>query len=182
MARFPTYPTLYDEVKTLSISSLKKWGYLAPSRFVNGTVTWSSNGQRTGSISISVDTIADPPWLLLDYLVNGKVIKYKVYLVSVPSNLGKGRLWYFLCPQTGKRCRKLYCIDGYFLHRTAFQGCMYEQQTYSKGYRNFGKILGITIDEKFMKLYNESKKPYYKMYYKGKPTKKYRRLLLLGNR
>ena len=57
---------------------------------------------------------------------------YKVYLTSTPSNLNRGEIWYFICPQTKKRCRKLYSIGGYFLHREAFNGCMYKIQIESK--------------------------------------------------
>jgi hypothetical protein len=65
-----------------------------------------------------------------------------VQLVSAPSNLGKGFVWYFVCPRPGKRCRKLYLADTYFYHREAFHGCMYESQTQSKKYRQLDKTLG----------------------------------------
>ena len=35
----------------------------------------------------------------------------KVKLKTEPSNLGNGIVWYFLCPYTGHKCRKLF-IDG----------------------------------------------------------------------
>ena len=34
--------------------------------------------------------------------------RYKVYLHEVDSNLGKGKVLYFLCPQSGAKCRILY--------------------------------------------------------------------------
>ncbi|WP_224999424.1 hypothetical protein [Cesiribacter sp. SM1] len=180
MGRYSTSPILYDEVRTISITNLKKWGYLEPDHWKRGALSWGQGGKVTSSISIIVDTTESIPTIILSYTSAGRPINYEVQLVSVPSNLGVGELWYFRCPKTGKRCRKLYYIGGYFLHRLAFQGCMYERQTYSKAYRDFGKVHGITLDDKFMKLYNESKKPYYKAYYKGKPTKRYERLIRLG--
>ena len=100
---------------------------------------------------------------------------YKVHLVSVPSNLGKGIVWYFLCPETNKRCRKLYSIGGYFLHREAFKGCMYESQIQSKKYRQLDKTLGayFRTDELYSQLY----KKHLKKTYAGKPTKRYLRIL-----
>ena len=93
----------------------------------------------------------------------------------MPSNLGKGIIWYFLCPETSKRCRKLYLIGGYFLHREAFKSCMYESQTQSKKYRELEKTLGayFRTDD----LYNELYKKHFKKSYAGKPTKKYLRIL-----
>ncbi len=75
----------------------------------------------TGTISIQVNTISESPYTELDYKCDSEPIKYIIYLVSVPSNIGVGKVWYFLCPNTGKRCRKLYMINTYFLHRSAFK-------------------------------------------------------------
>ena len=66
------------------------------------------------------------PW---NYLQNGRPISYKISLVSLASNIGRGVVWFFLCPQTSKRCRKIYLLRERFLHREAFTGCMYEIQT-----------------------------------------------------
>ena len=43
---------------------------------------------------------------------------------DVPSNLEEGIVWYFLCPETGKRCGKLYLQGTRFLHREAAKGAM----------------------------------------------------------
>ncbi|MEH6405997.1 MAG: hypothetical protein V7767_01830 [Leeuwenhoekiella sp.] len=71
----------------------------------------------------------------LDYNYKKEPRNYKVNLVSIPSNIGNGKIWYFLCPETNKRCRNLYSIGGYFLHRKAFKGAMYESQKQSKKWR-----------------------------------------------
>src|SRR5687768_1248105 len=130
--KFPTLPTLYDECKTVSISFLNKHGYLKPNQNQSGTITWSRNGNKTGSISIRVTTQPLSPYLELDYKVNETPVNYQVQLVAAPSNLGKGFVWFFRCPRTEKRCRKLYLVQTYFYHRSAFRGCMYDIQTQSK--------------------------------------------------
>lgn len=175
MAKFPTFPTLYDEVIQITITKLKEWQYLIPEQIKSGTITWSRNGENTASISIAINTFGEQPFIELDYKYNGEPRNYKIQLVSVPSNLGKGLIWYFLCPQTNKRCRKMYSIGGYFLHREAFQGCMYESQTQSKYYRSMDKTFGASfrIDQYYEQLY----KKHFKKTYAGKPTKKYLRLL-----
>lgn len=170
-----TFPTLYNEALQISISKLKEWEYLNPEQIKSGTITWSRNGNQTGSISIKVNTHSEQPYIELDYEYRDEPRNYKVSLVSMPSNIGNGLIWYFLCPQTNKRCRKLYSIGGYFLHREAFNGCMYETQTQSKKYRQLDKTLGVYFrtDDLYSQLYQK----HFKKTYAGKPTKKYLRIM-----
>jgi hypothetical protein len=170
-----TFPTLYNEALQISISKLKEWEYLNPEQIKSGTITWSRNGSQTGSISIKVNTHSEQPYIELDYKYRDEPRNYKVYLTSTPSNLNKGEIWYFICPQTKKRCRKLYSIGGYFLHREAFNGCMYETQTQSKKYRQLDKTLGAYF--KIDNLYSELYKKNFKKTYAGKPTKRYLRIM-----
>lgn len=170
-----TFPTLYNEALQIHISKLKGWGYLDPEQIKSGTLNWSSNGNPTGSISIQVNTHSEQPYIELDYKYKDDPRNYKVYLTSTPSNLNRGEIWYFICPQTKKRCRKLYSIGGYFLHRKAFNGCMYETQTQSKKYRQLDKTLGAYF--KRDNLYSELYKKNFKKTYAGKPTKKYLRIM-----
>ena len=141
---------------------------------MSGTLTWSSNGEKTASISITVST-NERPYIELDYKYNDEPRKYKVWLVTIPSNLGKGKVWYFLCPQTHKRCRKLYSIGGYFLHREAFKGCRYDSQTKSKRWSEMDRVYGsyFELDNLYEELYSK----HFKTHYNGKPTKRYLKLL-----
>jgi hypothetical protein len=166
-----TMPTLIDNLNNISIFFLCKHEYLKPNQNKSGTITWSRNGQKTGSISITVNTQTESPYLELDYKCNDVPINYRVQLISAPSNLGKGFVWFFICPHTGKRCRKLYLVNTYFYHYTAYSGCMYEKQTQSKKNRDTIKIYGVYFDadNNYKQLY----KKHFKKYYAGKPTKKY---------
>jgi hypothetical protein len=172
MPKVPTHPTLYDDCKRISISKLKEWGYLRPGQIKAGAITWSRNDIQTASISIAVNTCNAYPYIQLSYNYNDKPIDYQVQIVSNPSNLGRGSYLYFKCPQTGKRCRNLYLIDGYFFHRSAFKGCMYEKQTYSSNKRQmdrvFEKIFGTE------KLFEKINSKHFKTHYGGKPTKSYK--------
>lgn len=174
MPKFTTLPTLYDNCKQLSIFDLKRWEYLTPNQYRTGIVSWNRNGTKTGNISIRVITESESGTIELDYKCNETPIKYKVNLTSTPSNLGKGVVWYFICPHTGKRCRKLYLADTYFYHRTAFRGCMYEKQTYSHKTRNLFKTFGKVFETE--QLYEQLYKKHFKRQYAGKPTKKYLKL------
>jgi hypothetical protein len=171
-----TFPTLYDEVKTVDISFLKEHNYLQPNQIKRGAIHWSLSGEDLGSISILVDTKSNEPHVELDYKCNGEPIKYKVYLHTTQSNLGKGQVYYFRCPKTHKYCRKLYLVDSLFLHREAFKGCMYESQTYSKKMRSLNNTLFAFFDTD--KYYSQLYKKHFKKTYAGKPTKKY--LWLMG--
>ncbi len=113
----------------------------------------------------------------LNYLCNDTPVQYTVQLISCPSNLGKGVVWYFLCPITGKRCRKLYLIDTHFYNRSAFSRCFYDCQIQSKRYRELDKTLGAyyRVDELYQQLY----KKHFKKQYAGKPTKRYLKLTAL---
>jgi len=174
MPKFPTYPTLYNEALQISITKLKEWDYLKPEQIKTGTLTWSRNGHKTGSISITENTQSEQPYIELNYKYRDEPRNYKVSLVSMPSNLGKGRIWYFLCPRANKRCRKLYSIDGYFLHREAFKGCMYKSQakTKEKGFFRYFKNQ-IKLDDLNEIIYSK----HFKRNYAGKPTKRFLRIM-----
>jgi hypothetical protein len=130
-------------------------------------------GTKTGGISFTIDTNHFSPYIELDYLFDGKSINYKISLITIPSNLGKGSIWYFVCPETGKQCRKLYLSNGYFLHRTAFSDLMYEAQTKSHFIRK-GIFKDFTL---YIDAACKLNKKNFKRYYKGIPTNRYLKLI-----
>jgi hypothetical protein len=75
---------------------------------------------------------------------NGK--RQIIELVSVPSNLGKGVRWYFVCPVTGLRAVNLYRHNGLFVHRKAIANAYYEKQIESPTKRMF-RTLFETLDQ-----------------------------------
>jgi hypothetical protein len=175
MSKQATYPPLYDGMKVISLSFLVKHSYLEPHKTKSGSIHWSNRGEPTGNIGIKVERLHSEASLQLDYKCNGKPISYSIEIISKPSNLGVGLVWFFKCPHTGKHCRKLYLGDSLFLHRTAFLGCMYEKQTKCKGYRRLDKSIGVyfKIDELYELIYSK----HFKKHYKGKPTKRYLKTL-----
>lgn len=162
-------PVIYDSLKMVTISFLKSRNYLEPDSFKGGNIQWSRNGQPDGNIDIKVNTVEERPYLELDYKANGTPINYRVQLVTIPSNLGFGQIWYFLCPVTGKRCRKLYLATNYFYHRTACRG-MYDTQVQSKKSRDFYKVFGYFRNDQ---LYKQLHKKNFKRTYAGRPTRSY---------
>jgi len=112
--------------------------------------------------------------LTLDYTFNGtEQINYDIQLITRPSNLGTGLLWFFICPYTGKVCRKLHLINGYFKHRSALPGLMYQNQIEPKKWREWNKIFAKDFnDDVYTELYSKN----FKRYYNGKMTKRFARL------
>jgi hypothetical protein len=178
MPKYPTHPSLYDRVLKISITKLVGWGYLKPNQRINTNMVWSSNGETRGEIKILVDTTEnDNMFIELDYKYKDQLRHYKINIVSINSNLGKGKIYYFVCPHTQRLCRNLYSISGYFYHRRAFKGCMYECQIQSKKYRSLNSQFGSYF--KSDNIYEQLHKKNFKKTYAGKPTKRYLKLTKL---
>jgi hypothetical protein len=133
------------------------------------------HGVETASINIFVQIDDEDSYIELLYNYKNKPINKRYNLTSIPSNLGKGYVLFYECPDTLKRFKKLYLINGQFYTRPSLIGAMYEKQTYSNGIRKLGKKFEIFFG--LDKAYQVMNKKYFKKYYKGIPTKKYRRLL-----
>lgn len=84
-------------------------------------------------------------------------------------------VYYFHCPFTDKRCRKLHFINQRFMHRSALPSGMYEKQIQSKKWRQMDKVYGchFELDHHYKELFSK----HFKKYYNGKPTKKYLKLM-----
>lgn len=136
-----------------------------------GVLSWKNGNQ----INISVKTEEKAGEMILNYFHKGKERNYKIYLTTITSNLGFGKVWFFICPQTKRKCRNLYLNNGYFLHREAGGGFYYFSQTQTKKDRVY--YTKVFNDVFRGKLEEDLYKPYLKRYYKNKPTKTYQKLL-----
>ena len=174
MGRYGNYPTTVEDCLYISIKKLKVWNYLTYNGIKSGTINWSRNGIPHSKIDIKVTKNDFCTFMILDYKANGTPINYKIEIIKKPSNLGKGEMYFFLCPSTGKLCRKLLLRNGYFLHREAFNGLMYSKQLESKKNRDMFKLFDACYlsDE----VYEERYKKYFKTHYNGKETKRFKRL------
>lgn len=163
---------LFDDFLQLNTSDLKKWGYFNKDEVNKGIISWCKRDEITASINI--ESFSDQ-FVKLNYLHKEREVSLRVFLTHLPSNLGKGSVYYFLCPKTNKKCRKLYLINGEFVHREAFKGILYESQTYSKKMRIFKNEF-----EDYYKLdyyYSELHQKHFKHFYNGAETKRYKKLL-----
>lgn len=166
---------IFEQCDSLTITELRRFKLLVAGHSKSGIIRFSVGGQPTGSVWVYVDAEDSYGELHLSYTSDGESIEYSVPLVTVRSNLGKGYIWYFRCPSTQKRCRILYCAGKYFLHRAAYDNCIYRIQTSSKLYRPWEQM--IMRLRKADELEKELQKKYSKTHYLGLPTRKYRAYL-----
>jgi hypothetical protein len=177
MPKPETFCTVYDLTAKISIRYLKEHGYLEG--YKAGSISWYVGNIHTGTISISADIRTSEPHIMLSYSISGQSVEYRVLLEKVPSNLGKGYLWFFLCPITQKRCRILYQSGGYFTHRAGAKG-MYSYQTMSKTWRDLRRTYKLNNDERSPRAVLGKK--YFKGWYDGKPTKRLLRTIRKVNK
>lgn len=164
-----------DHLNKLSITMLRKAGFLRTQGYQLRSIRWDETDREI--VSVVVNTSDIHPYVLISHNQPSRLIKYKVPLTTIPSNLGKGKLWYFLCPQTNKRCRVLYFNENHFSHRTGLRNHYYFLQTMSHKSRSAIRILKTFKAGEFA--VQQLGQKHFKKMYNGRKTKKY---LLLKNK
>jgi hypothetical protein len=168
-----------DGLKSVSVFSLNKHKYF-DTLWMSGTITWSKNGEMTGSISIQSNVTDSEKHVRFIYTQTDRStgektdFDYKIPLTTTSCYFGGVRYW-FQCPwyangvYCGRRVGVLYLGDKYFACRHCYR------LTYNS--RNFGglsKLAGQVISiPDLEKMESEVKRKYYR----GKTTRKYRRFL-----
>jgi len=168
MGRYSTGAKTTGQIQRIELSYLLKQGIIKKYQSYNGTISWT-NKSNIGIYTVYNDNEA---YIELNYTTvfatNEKTsYKYKIELEAIPSNLGKGEVLYFICPESYKRCRILYkCYgSGTWKARESYQNRIYyESQIEPKSIRPFKYLFTIN---KISELYKKAKKSHYK----GKPTK-----------
>lgn len=161
------YATI-DDYLTLSVADLKRMGFLKPDALVRGNIRFTVGNKERAAVGAATDTRGVPVFKLA-YLYNGEPIDTTIYLRWKRSNLNPNSTngyYYFVCPVTGKMCRKLYIVNGRFVSRQAFNP-MYKQQTYSHRRRNdvlFAYLDAIDETDKI------ARAKYRRETYRGNPT------------
>ncbi|GAA3512396.1 hypothetical protein GCM10022393_27690 [Aquimarina addita] len=173
-----TAPLLIDQQKTLSTGYLSKRNYFLPNYKVTGSTGWTSNKSKDLDITITTIMKKGNEVVILNYYdFNSEPVEQVIYLQSEPSNLGKGLVWFFICPFSGKRCRNLIFVYNRFMHRSNIPKAMYTVQSESKYWRKLFQLQPNI--PKTQKILNEPNRKYYKKYYCGKITKRYKKYLVI---
>lgn len=154
---------------TVSITDLTKKRLFTKPNTVS-VISLSKNNEQF--LSLNVVFILDKRIITFTHTNDtaiDKTVTHKISIASIPSNIGDGFIKYFVCPITGKYCRKLYYHKMSFMHREA-TGLLYEQQTKKQPISFAGYL---TTEQR-----NEPNKKHFKKYYKGDFTHRYFRILL----
>lgn len=174
-----------EDCRSVSISFLKKHGYLSEPCCKSGTITWTNSfGEKTSSIGVSVYTLYENKYVRFYYTITkrntGEKIEcdYKVQLTTTPCHFGGVRYW-FICPiinngiSCGRRVGVLYQPPGenYYGCRYCYN-LSYESRNEPRLARPGGIGYPIVVERKFEELYHQIKR----WTWRGKPTKKARKL------
>lgn len=164
---------ILEETASLSLNQFKQIGLLNFEDFRQRKVDFNDGS------NILIDPKEDSDGVRsfdLKYSFQGHLKNYSIRLDYLSSNLRKGKVCYFVCPIGENLCRKLYFDSscGLFVSQKSFQG-RYEIQTISPGQRNQeSERKKIQANREAVMQLEQVKGIRY--YYKGKPTKRYKRL------
>jgi hypothetical protein len=149
------------------------------SHFLNGSISWSTGA----AISFTLTKNNFGLNLVFNYTktieCEKRNINYSVNIESLPSNLGKGEVYFFICPFTFKRCKVLYMGYGslYFKSRKAYKNRIYyASQLSSRLDKHNDKYW--SLERSLEKLYIQHPKTHYR----GKITHAQKRINSLENK
>lgn len=122
-----------DDALVFDLSNLTKGGFLRPGSFRTTSWNWTRNGEeKVAEVAVFICFLETEKYIRFMYNISHRGepetnYDYKVLLHSKPSNLGKGQVLYFVCPISGRLCRKLYLAynSPYFKCRQAYNARIY---------------------------------------------------------
>jgi hypothetical protein len=128
MGRHSTGIATVNQALKIDISYLRRNGFIIPGECLRGVLEWSNGA----SVSIESKLSDNNHYIRLKYrntFYDGteKDYDYKIWLTTIPSNLGRGEIYYFICPVDYSLCRILYkCYhSGIWKSRIAYQNRIY---------------------------------------------------------
>ncbi len=189
MGRNSTWAYTTDKCRKLDLGWLLKNKYIAKDKEVKGVLSWMDESDAGFESSLTTNE----KYLRMQYTITKRSgakthYDYKIELVTVPSNLGKGEILYFECPESGKRARILYSAYGHdkYIHRDWYlekysKRIYYNSQLCSKyDYHNTRyHALDRKINDLLDELFNTKHR---KTHYRGEPTKDHQRLTQMGSK
>ena len=167
MGRYSTVAITVGECSSLPISTFVK--VIKDKTFdLRGLITWESGA----SLGMTLRNMGERYYLELDYVVTVQgekfSIKYGLWIIGEPSNLGNGTVYFFICPFKKKFCRRLLMGYGsrYYKCREAYNHRIYYALQLSSRLDKHNDIYW-RLERRLEKLYVKHPKEHYR----GKPTK-----------
>ncbi len=161
---------IYDACPALSIFDLIKAGCFDQEGTTNVTIPYSVAFE----ILLQICIRKDASFITVSHTEEGRQITNDIQLLKVASGLGNGVVWFFICPVTGIRCRKLLFHNGYLQHRSAIKG-LYKTQTNTPSIRQF--MHDLKTIQTLTQISEKLTTPYFRKTYAGLPTKPYTKIL-----
>jgi len=180
-----------EDCRSVSIAFLNKHGYLSPQCCQSGGISWKNcYDEETASMGIAVSMIEGERYARFQYTITDRHsgektdYDYKVSLTTTLCNFGGVRYW-FICPLSlngvycGRRVGKLYLGPG-----GRYYGCRHcYDLSYESRNRSHSGWVGqvvyvLTLERQVEKLRSRIKRDFYD----GRPTKKFRRLIMMQHR
>ena len=163
-----------EESLDVTVSKLKKWGMLKGDHSVS-VITWVFRLTGKESHVVADVHMTGEPYVEFIYIASdreGNIAHYntEASLITTPCNLGGVRYW-FACPMCWERVGCLYIAPGERKFMCRRCNCL---SYHSRNESNVFGILGVN-DRKMKKLQSEIKR----WTWRGRPTRKVRRLLAL---
>jgi len=174
-----------DNVKKISVNFLNKHNYFCG--YNSGTITWTRTSfgeEHKSSVGIAVTVNDTVNQLRIHYTQTEetgekKDFDYNIPLIFTPCRYG-GKRWWFRCPwyknnvYCGRRVGTLYKNGDYFACRHCYN-LTYASRKVNRNWK-YGALFSVyDLDEKIQDLHKIMKKKTYR----GKPTRKYKKLLKL---
>lgn len=178
MGKHSTGAKTTGEITKIDLSYLLKQGYIKKGSVLTDVLHWT-NGSN---IAIKTSYTESEKYIHLIYSTTNKQtnetlnFNYKIQLTTINSNLGKGEIIYFVCPETKKLCRILYKTynSEIWKCRTAYtQRIYYALQQSSRLNKNNDRYWQL---KKRLEKFNTK---IVKTHYKGKPTRTNKKIDLL---
>ena len=163
-----------QEATALHIKDVRK-DMLIKGAKVSGTASTGRN-----AFKIEADWTGHTPTVRLRYATaDGTVYDYSISIEVRRSNLGRGEVMYFRCPESDRLCRTLYMAYNYprFKARTAYRLRLYYAAQLTGGRSRYNDLYWQT-EKELEEL--EKQRQYYT--YKGNSTRRAKRLQTLKER
>ncbi|PKA97362.1 hypothetical protein B0O79_1017 [Flavobacteriaceae bacterium MAR_2009_75] len=168
-------PTVVDEMPNISAGMFKRAGFYKKGNFNLGEFTLLLNDGNDLKVKV-VAAMKDRPALVFQYHYEGHKMTEIIRLSPRESNMCPGAIIYsFICPISGAIARKLIFIQGRFVHRSVLKGSLYRCQIRSQKWRKMDQTYGDYIESDY--IHEELNKKYFRKFYNGKLTKRYKKLL-----
>jgi len=174
------------ESNRLDLRVLLQQGQIKKGFHLTGTIEWTNGSSiKYESKYTKEEVYFRVIYTITDYRTGKETdYDYRINFVKIPSNLGKGEILYFVCPESNKLARVLFMAYRHhkYIHRDWYLDnygvrLYYNSQSVSKG--DYHNTMYFNYERQVKDLESRLFAKHRKLFYKGKPTKDYQRLIHL---